>query len=372
MILRPIQTRSPEALRIPERALALLAPSTDRQHAALLLYGLAYGWLDAASVEAALDGKASQGELLQTMGVRLAERMERAAQRVVDGIVPEGQGFTLLEIGLPDDDRFYSPPDTPALRVELCCLYHEPIDLALLPQALGTAICVALQLVQTMFPVLVGDDIQDFIWFEQELADEARQLAQQVDLDALTVPELLSFVEAAPNTFGAISEQLHLGNDPEWLLGRLRELTAPPPPAKVAADRYLPVSPDAKAAMLLHWLEEWRGEAPSLAEHPLARWVERVATVVGRQVAEGRDERARLVQPEVGEFRMPDEGIVVTLGEEWDEQSVEYLFESVSQSEEAHLSLLPLDPLALSQTHATLMALAEGTALLECLTVLNR
>ena len=124
--------------------------------------------------------------------------------------------------------------------------------------------------------------------------------------------------------------------------------------------------------MLLQWLDDWRSDAPSLADHPLARWVERVATVVSRQIAEGRIDMAMLVQPEDGEFMPPEMGLVVTLGEEWADTSVGYLFERVQQGGESHLALMPLDPLALARTHATLMALAEGTVLLECLTALNR
>ena len=262
--------------------------------------------------------------------------------------------------------------EKPAFTVELRSIYHEPLNINALPLALGTAVCVALQLVQGMMPLLVGEDIQQFVWFEQELADDALSLARETDLAAMTPEDLEKFIDADPNTYMAISEQLHMGNDPVWMLDRLRDLSAPPPAAKVTADRYLPVSTDTKAALLLQWLDEWADQSPSLADHPLARWVAKVAEVTSAQVAAGRNDRAVLCSPDDGDFTPPDQGIVVTLGERWEDQSLEYLFERLNTGEESPLSLLALDPLALSDTRATLMALAEGTALLECLSVLNQ
>lgn len=371
MMLRPIHAPNPDVLSIPTAALSLLDPAADRQAAALLLYGIEQGWISEDAASKALAEAEARDAAYRQIGEGLSHATEQAALAVAEGIVPEGQGFTLLEIGLPDDERFYTPPDAPALRVELRILYHEPIPLASLPHSLGVAVCVALQLLQAFFPLLIAEDMLQFVWFEQELADEARLLAQKVDLDTLTGEELDAFVDADPNRFCAISEQLHLGNEVEWLLGRLRELSAPPPAAKIAADCYQPVSTDTKAALLLQWLDAWREQGPSLADHPLARWVERVARVVSRQIAEGRSEGTGLLQPDDGEFIPPDAGFVVTFCEEWEDQSLEYLFERLNQGAEAPLSLIPLDPLALSKTHATLMALAEGTALLECLTVFN-
>lgn len=371
MMLRTVEVPGPETLAIPASELDLLDIPANRQMAALLLYGIEQGWVQDDEADRALSDVSVRDAALGRIAKGLAEATERAARRVAEGIVPEGQGFTLLEIGLADDERFHRLPDTPCLRVELHTPYHEEIALASLPHALGVAVCVALQLLQAMFPVLVGDDIRQFVWFEEELADEARMLAQAVDLTTLTGEALEALVESSGNDYLAIQEQLSMSGDAEGVLVRLRELSVPPPVAKVEAERYRPVSTETKASLLLEWLEAWRAQGPSLADHPLARWVERVAQVVSRQVSEGRTDRARLEQPDDGDFLFPEIGIVVGFGEEWEDESIEYLFERLNNGDEAPLSLLALDPLALSSTHATLLSLAEGNALLECLTFLS-
>lgn len=371
MILSTVHVETPEAVMVPERALSLLDPGVDRQTAALLLYGIEQGWLIEDEAEQALSDRSARDAALEKIAQRLAEATEQAAQRVADGIVPEGQGFTLLQVGLPDDERFSQLPDTPCLRVELSSLYHEPVALSSLPYCLGVAVCVALQLLQGMFPLLVGSDVLEYAWYEQELVEEAERLARECDLDAMTEDDLVALVESDPDGFAATNEQLLMGAGTDWLLGRLRELAAPPPAAKVAAADFRPLTKETKATLLLQWIEEWRQQGPSLADHPLARWVERVAQVVERQIAEDRGELAALEQPDQGDFVLPDTGIVVSFGEEWEDQSIEYLFEHLHQSEESPVSLMPLDPFALSKAHARLLALAEGTALLESLTVLN-
>lgn len=373
MILRLVHA-APEALAVRGEIPAWTA-ALDPLSATVLLYGLERGYVSEADVAPLLSPnalhRANAAPALDAVARGMAAELESVAQEIVDGIVPDGMGFSLLGVGLPNDGRFHAPVECPALTVELCALYHAQVALDRLPLVLGIAVCVALQLVQDMLPLLVGKDIQEFLWFEQELAEDAHSLALATDLDAMTPQALERLIDADPNAYMGITEQFHLGGDAAWLLGRLRELNAPSPVAKVTADRYVSASQDTKTALLLEWLDQWRVDAPSLADHPLARWVAKVAEVTSAQVAEGRDRRAPLHLPDEGEFTLPDQGIVVTLGEPWEDQSLEYLFERLNQAEESALCLLPLDPFAFHEAHARLMALAEGTALLECLTELN-
>ncbi|RMG32516.1 MAG: hypothetical protein D6720_13190, partial [Gammaproteobacteria bacterium] len=330
MMLRPVQA-APEALAVrgplPDEGAA-----ADAQLAAVLLYGIEQGYITEADAAPLLTRRglrrSDADRLLKAVADGLARTLEAAAWRVGEGIVPEGSDFCLLAIGLPDD-RFYSPPSDPALTVELRAFYHEPLAIDTLPLPLGTAVCVALDLVQQMMPLLIGADMLDFLWYERELLEEAEALARETDLSTLTPDALAELIEPASDTYPAIWEILSMGNDPEWLLNRVRDLSAPPPAAKAAADRCHGMSPAGKSAMLRRWLDAWASASPSLADHPLARWVAKVVEVVQTQNAEGRDRFVRTYLPDEGEFTLPDQGILVTLGERWEDESVTHLFETL-------------------------------------------
>lgn len=372
MILRSVHA-APEAVAV-RGAFPDGGVTPDAQLAAVLLYGVEQGYITEADVAPLLTRRGLRrnetDKLLAAVANGLERTLEAAGWRVGEGIVPEGTEFRLLGVGLPDD-RFYSLPSDPALTVELRAFYHESLAIDTLPILLGTAVCVALDLVQQMMPLLVGSDLLDFLWYERELADDAERLARETDLSTLTPDTLAELIEPAEESYPTIWEILSMGNDPEWLLNRLRALSAPPPAAKVAADRWHDMPSGAKSTMLRRWLDAWASESPSLADHPLARWVAKVVEVVQAQIAERRDRFVPVCHPDEGEFAAPDQGILVTLGERWEDQSVEHLFEMLSQGEESPLALLTLDPLALPQVHARLLAMAEGTALLGCLTMLN-